>query len=78
MLRVIGPSGGTGTVHDGGGHPERPARIDAVMAGVAEVARTLGSDLELIPAAPATNRRMKVLGSRYQKTPLPAASAVSA
>ncbi len=53
MLRVIGPSGGTGTVHDGGGHPERPARIDAVMAGVAEVARTLGSDFELLPAAAA-------------------------
>ena len=29
----------------------------------------------VIPAAPATNRRMKVLGSRYQKTPLPAVSA---
>ncbi len=46
---VVGPSGGTGTVHDGGaGHPERPARIDAVMAGVGDVARQLGSDLELV------------------------------
>jgi acetoin utilization deacetylase AcuC-like enzyme len=53
-MTVIGPSGGTGTVHDGGGgHPERPARIDAVMAGVADVALELGSDLEIVAPVPA-------------------------
>ena len=51
---MIGPSGGTGTVHDGGpGHPERPARIDAVMAGVADLALELGDDLELVAPEPA-------------------------
>jgi len=45
-MTVIGPSGGNGTLHDGGGgHPERPARVDAVMAGVADVALELGTDL---------------------------------
>jgi acetoin utilization deacetylase AcuC-like enzyme len=53
VLTVIGPSGGTGTVHDGGSHPERPARIDAVMSGVADLAAELGSDLEIVPAEPA-------------------------
>jgi acetoin utilization deacetylase AcuC-like enzyme len=48
VLTVIGPSGGTGTVHDGGRHPERQARIDAVMAGVADVASELGSELEIV------------------------------
>jgi acetoin utilization deacetylase AcuC-like enzyme len=49
LLTVIGPSGGTGTFHDGGGgHPERPARVDAVMDGVADVACELGSDLEIV------------------------------
>jgi acetoin utilization deacetylase AcuC-like enzyme len=53
-VTVIGPSGGTGTLHDGSsGHPERPARIDAVMAGVADVARQLGGDLEILAAQPA-------------------------
>ena len=53
-MTVIGPSGGTGTVHDGGGgHPERPARVDAVMAGVADVALELGSDLEIVAPVPA-------------------------
>ena len=28
----------------------------------------------MIPPAPATNRRLTVLGSRFNKTPLPAAS----
>jgi acetoin utilization deacetylase AcuC-like enzyme len=50
VLTVIGPSGGTGTVHDGGNHPERPARIDAVMSGVADLAGELGSDLEIVAA----------------------------
>jgi acetoin utilization deacetylase AcuC-like enzyme len=49
VLTVIGPSGGVGTVHDGGTHPERQARIDAVMAGVADLAPELGSDLEIVP-----------------------------
>jgi acetoin utilization deacetylase AcuC-like enzyme len=53
MLTVIGPSGGTGTVHDGGNHPERPARIDAVMSGVADLGAKLGSDLEIVAAEPA-------------------------
>jgi acetoin utilization deacetylase AcuC-like enzyme len=53
VLTVIGPSGGTGTVHDGGNHPERPARIDAVMSGVADLAAELGSDLEIVAAEPA-------------------------
>ena len=48
-MTVIGPSGGTGTFHNGGGgHPERPARVDAAMAGVADVALELGSDLEIV------------------------------
>ena len=45
---MIGPSGGTGTVHDGGNHPERQARIDAVMAGIADLAPELGSELEMV------------------------------
>jgi len=49
VLTVIGPSGGTGTVHDGGTHPERQARIDAVMAGIADLAPELGSELEIVP-----------------------------
>jgi acetoin utilization deacetylase AcuC-like enzyme len=52
-MTVIGPSGGTGTLHDGGGHPERPARVDAVMAGVADLALELGSDLEIVAPLPA-------------------------
>jgi len=48
VLTVIGPSGETGTVHDGGKHPERPARIDAVMAGIADIAAELGDDLEVV------------------------------
>jgi acetoin utilization deacetylase AcuC-like enzyme len=53
MLTVIGPSGGVGTVHDGGGHPERPARVDAVMAGVGDLALELGDELELVAPEPA-------------------------
>ncbi len=33
--------------------PERPARIDAVMDGVADVARELGSELEIVAPRPA-------------------------
>jgi acetoin utilization deacetylase AcuC-like enzyme len=53
VLTVIGPSGGIGTVHDGGSHPERPARIDAVMVGVGDLALELGDDLELLAPEPA-------------------------
>jgi acetoin utilization deacetylase AcuC-like enzyme len=56
VLTVFGPSGGMGPghpLHQAEGHPERPARINAAMAGVADVARLLGSDLEIVPAVPA-------------------------
>jgi acetoin utilization deacetylase AcuC-like enzyme len=53
VLTVIGPSGETGTVHDGGKHPERPARIDAVMAGIADLAAELDSELEVVAPTPA-------------------------
>jgi acetoin utilization deacetylase AcuC-like enzyme len=53
MLTVIGPSGGVGTVHDGGDHPERPARVDAVMAGIGDLALELGDELELVAPEPA-------------------------
>jgi len=46
-LVVAGPTTG----HDGGGHPERPARLDAAMAGVADV--HLGDDVAMVPAEPA-------------------------
>jgi acetoin utilization deacetylase AcuC-like enzyme len=48
VLTVFGPSGATS--HDGGRHPERPARIDAVMAGVSDVGAELGDDLVMVPA----------------------------
>ncbi len=50
MLTVIGPSGGTS--HDGGRHPERPARIGAVMAGVELVGTELAGELDIVPAEP--------------------------
>jgi len=43
VLVVAGPTTG----HDGGGHPERPARLDAVMAGLSEL------EPVRIPAEPA-------------------------
>ena len=48
MLVVAGPTTG----HDGGGHPERPARLDAVMAGLADL--HLGDQLVTVAAEPAT------------------------
>jgi acetoin utilization deacetylase AcuC-like enzyme len=51
VLTVIGPSGATS--HDGGRHPERPARIGAVMEGVELVWAEVGSDLEVVGAEPA-------------------------
>jgi acetoin utilization deacetylase AcuC-like enzyme len=50
MLTVVGPSGGSS--HDGGRHPERPARIAAVMEGVSDVGTVLGDDLRLVAAEP--------------------------
>ncbi len=44
MLVVIGPAGAKEHVHPG--HPERPARIDAAMAGVEDL--HLGSDLATV------------------------------
>jgi len=44
MLIVSGPTGGS--EHDGGGHPERPARIAAVMAGIDDL--HLGTDLQIV------------------------------
>ncbi|HEX3461170.1 MAG TPA: histone deacetylase [Acidimicrobiales bacterium] len=38
-------------MHERGGHPERPARITAVMAGIGDL--HLGSDLTVVPATPA-------------------------
>jgi acetoin utilization deacetylase AcuC-like enzyme len=66
VLTVIGPSGGTGTVHDGGGHPERPARIDAVMLGIADLAPELGGDLEIVAPEPAdTESLLRVHPAEY-------------
>ncbi|HEX3793989.1 MAG TPA: histone deacetylase [Acidimicrobiales bacterium] len=61
-LTVVGPSGGFNAagvaLHHGGGHPEQPARINAAMAGVAEVASELGESLELIPTVPAPSEAL--------------------
>jgi acetoin utilization deacetylase AcuC-like enzyme len=51
MLILAGPTGGA--EHDGGrSHPERPARIDAVMAGVDDL--LLGDELIMVEATEAT------------------------
>jgi acetoin utilization deacetylase AcuC-like enzyme len=52
VLTVIGPSGASS--HDGGRHPERPARITAVMDGVIDVGKVLGDELVLVAAEPAS------------------------
>jgi acetoin utilization deacetylase AcuC-like enzyme len=49
QLIVAGPTGAGS--HQLCQHPERPARIDAVMAGIGDL--HLGSDLEAVPAEPA-------------------------
>lgn len=49
MLIVSGPTGLT--EHDGGSHPERPARLEAAMAGVEDL--HLGRDLLLVSSRPA-------------------------
>jgi acetoin utilization deacetylase AcuC-like enzyme len=48
-LIIAGPTGAE--MHEKGGHPERPARIAAVMAGIGDL--HLGSDLTVVPATPA-------------------------
>ncbi len=50
MLTVVGPCG-DGDTHRQAGHPERPGRIDAVMAGIGDLG--LGSDLVIVPSRPA-------------------------
>ena len=50
MLVVAGPVGEH--EHDPGTHPERPARLVAAMAGIADL--DLGSDLRLLDPEPAT------------------------
>jgi acetoin utilization deacetylase AcuC-like enzyme len=61
---VVGPSGEAS--HDGGRHPERPSRIGAVMAGVADVEQELGSDLVLLPAVAAeVDALERVHSARY-------------
>ncbi|HWE69210.1 MAG TPA: histone deacetylase [Acidimicrobiales bacterium] len=49
LLIVAGPTGADR--HHRAGHPERPARIAAVMAGIDDL--HLGADLAVVPAAPA-------------------------
>ncbi|MGH9046160.1 MAG: histone deacetylase family protein, partial [Acidimicrobiales bacterium] len=49
MLVVAGPVGAH--EHDPGNHPERPARLSAVMAGVGDL--HLGEDLRVLEVAPA-------------------------
>ncbi len=49
QLIVVGPTGAES--HHLRQHPERPARIDAVMAGIGDL--HLGSDLRAVPADPA-------------------------
>ena len=56
MLTVIGPSGATS--HDGGRHPERPARIGAVMEGVELVGAVLAGDFSPSTFKPMTGVQM--------------------
>ena len=49
MLIVAGPVGAAS--HDGGSHPERPARVGAAMAGIADL--RLGDELVSVPVSPA-------------------------
>jgi acetoin utilization deacetylase AcuC-like enzyme len=50
MLTVVGPNGAD--QHEAAGHPERPARILAVMDGIADL--HLGSEVLVVPARAAT------------------------
>jgi acetoin utilization deacetylase AcuC-like enzyme len=59
VLTIVGPVGGedqpTGA-HRLDGHPERPSRIDAVMAGVSDL--HLGTDLHVLVPEPADMERL--------------------
>lgn len=62
MLILAGPVGET--EHDGGRHPECPARIVAVMEGVADL--HLGSDLVTVEPGPASREDLaRVHSTRY-------------
>ncbi len=62
MLIVSGPTGGS--EHDGNDHPERPARIAAVMAGIDRL--HLGNDLHTVAPRAATMAQLaRVHGSGY-------------
>ncbi len=62
MLILAGPVGET--EHDGGAHPECPARITAVMQGVADL--HLGSDLVAVDPGPASREDLaRVHSTRY-------------
>jgi acetoin utilization deacetylase AcuC-like enzyme len=54
MLIVVGPVEARGHRQDG--HPERPARVEAVAGGIADL--HLGSDLIVVRARPATTAEM--------------------
>jgi len=54
MLIVSGPVGGS--EHHRAGHPERPTRIRAVMAGIDEL--HLGTDLETVHGEPADRQQL--------------------
>ena len=55
VLTVVGPNGAE--EHEAAGHPERPARIVAVMDGIADL--HLGSDLQVVPARAATSQQLR-------------------
>jgi acetoin utilization deacetylase AcuC-like enzyme len=54
VLILAGPVGET--EHDGGAHPERPARIGAVLDGIGDL--HLGTDLEIVEPRPATREEL--------------------
>lgn len=62
MLILAGPVGRY--EHDGGAHPERPARIGAVLQGIADL--RLGSDLVSVEARPVPREHLvRVHDERY-------------
>jgi acetoin utilization deacetylase AcuC-like enzyme len=62
MLIMAGPVGET--VHDGGPHPERPARITAVLQGIGDL--RLGTDLVTVDPLPASRADLaRVHSERY-------------
>jgi acetoin utilization deacetylase AcuC-like enzyme len=50
VLTLVGPCG-DGDTHQQAGHPERPGRIDAAMAGIGDLG--LGGDLAIVSSRPA-------------------------